>query len=807
MLRLIVDGRECPVECGESVALGYEVSSLADVESGRLAERVALTVPVTAETALIFGNGDDPLTAERFNREVHRAEVLADGVVLFCGTALLTGAVCRDREAQYKVEIKGDTALWARSAALRKVADASVKFSGTLVPEDICRGWSDDRPVKFFPVNRTEHKITNSSVSLLPADKVMTTDDYWPFLSVEAVVKALFADAGYTVESEFMNGELFRSLYFSGGYAVHDATERRQKMNFLAGRTTDATAAADYYGRVNMSASMKLNTVGNIVDTVSAYVTDSTGTNIPTGFFSNNDCFYVDDKTGIACFSPAVSASVGFEYSIAYITDHIITSRTKLTGFDRLYLGDDVYVSYSLVNDYPDQRGKAVPGYTYKLMIFDWQAGCTYSLKAVVDGVTMTVADTTRRMTAVTLPKGSSITQMSLLRAEKGSNIFNSCNDDWALYWGFVEETGRTEVEVKVRTSAVEMSSSSVKYFDKIFIEGALQGMNFTLLKRTTVRPVFSDSAGYGSKLSYSDVAVTDIRQTDLLAALGQMFDLRFVTDEPSKRVFIEPSSEFFSGGITDWSDRIDLDDPIVLEDPSSAVHESITFGYGEDDKAVTRYNNRENTRLGRWRFECGSKAALDGDQMRINPVFSPTVNTDDNYYEARSASIMQVRDAEDADDETLSGNFSTRIVRYAGLRPLASGEVWNPPFDRAEYPLAAFHFAGDSRTAGFTLCFEDRDDLKGLNVFHRRHLAEESEGAVLTLSLHLHPEEVAALRQCRKDAPSVRSRFRLDIGGRTSGALYTLRSIKGYDPSKSTVRCSFTKIPATLCSPIAKNS
>lgn len=799
MLRLYVDGRECPVECGSGIRLGYEVSSLANVESGRTAERVTVTVPMTAATALIFGNGDDPLTASRFNAGDHRAELRVDGVPLFRGTALLAGALCRRGEARYKVEIKGDTALWARSAALRKVADASVKFSGTLVPADICNGWSDNRPVKFFPVNRSERQLTNSSVSLLPADTVMTTDDYWPFISVEAVVKAIFEDAGYTVESDFMNGELFRSLYMSGGYSSADISERRQKMNFLAGRTGDATAEADYYGRVNMSASLRLNTVGNIVDTVQSYITDSEGNNIPTGFFSNNGCFYVDSDTGVACFCPTGTVSVGFEYSIAYITDHIIASRTSLTGFDRLYLGDDVYISYSLANNYPDQRNNPQPGYSYKMIIFNHTEGCIYRLKATVDGVMKTVVDTTSRMTAVTLPKGASVTYLSLLRAEKGSSVFNSCNDDWALYWGFVEETGRTEVEVKVRTPAVEFSPSSIKYFDKIFIEGARQGMNFTLLKRTTVRPVFSAAAGYGTKLDYRGIAAVDIRQTDLLTALGQMFDLRFVTDETSKKVFIEPSSDFFTGDIVDWSDRIDLDDTIVLDDPSQAMHETVTFGYGEEDGAVTRFNNSAGTRLGRWSFDCTSKAALDGEQLRLNPVFSPTVSSANNYFEARSARIMQVRDTDDPSDDTLTGNFSPRIVSYAGLRPLSSGEMWNPPFNRGEYPLAAFHFASDGLTPSFTLCFEDRDGARGLNRFHRRHLGEEAEGAVLTLSLHLRPDEVAALRQCRDDAPSVRSRFRLDIAGHSSGALYTLRSVGGYDPAKATVRCSFTKIAQTV--------
>lgn len=798
MIELFIDGQPCPVECGSSIALNYDVAALADVQSGRQAEVVELTVPVTTATAPLFGNGDDPLTAERFNAAVHRAEVRVEGVVLFCGTARLAEALLRGAEARYRIEIKGDTALWARSAALRKIAAASVKFNGDLLPADICEGWSGTSPVKFFPVNRTTVEMASSSVSLLPAERVMTTDDYWPFISVEAMVRAIFADAGYTIESRFMQGQLFRSLYMSGGYAQGNTSEHKARMNFLAGRTGDASATADYYGRVNMSATLKLNSVGNIVDTAQGYITDSSGNRTATGFFANSDCFRIDEKSGVACFVPTGTVNVGFEYSIAFITDHVIASRTALKGFNRLYLGDDLYVPFTLVNNHTDQRESPMAGYAYKLMIFDYREGCTYRLKATVDGVTKTVADTTSRMTAVTLPDGREVTYLTLLRAEKGSTVFNSHNDDWALYWGYVEERGRTEVELKVRTPAERLTPAAGKRFDKIFIEGAEAGMTFTLLKRTTLRPVFAGAAGYGSHLTFADVAAIDIRQSDLLAALGHMFNLQFCTDEPAKKVFIEPFDDFFDGRITDWSDRIDLGDTIVVSDPAFGMHETTTFGYGEDDAAVTRFNNANGSRLGRWSFTPDTQAALDGEQLRLNPLFSPTVSECDKYFEARSAQIMQVRDTEEASDDTLSGNFSPRIVRYAGLAPLAAGEVWNSPFSRPEYPLAAFHFAGDERNGGFTLCFEDRDRQQGLNRFHRRHLTEEGEGRVVTLSLHLHPHEVAALMQCRADAPSARSRFRLDIAGRSSGALYTLRTIKSYDPERATARCSFTKIRET---------
>lgn len=799
MLRLLVDGQELRVEAGHKISLGYDADDLSDVQSGRTAGRVTMRVPSTPESDELFSDAGNPLTARRFNASQHRAEIVIDSTRLFAGTAVLTGTERSGGALCYLLEIKGDTALWARSAALRRLSDAEIVCSGKLTPAEIVKSWSDNRAVKYFPVNRGEAVEADSSVSLMPVQRAVLTDDYWPFISVEALVKACFADAGYRVESKFMQTQLFRSLYISGRYnSAPDAAARRRTMDFLAGRLADASTTADYFGRVYLTSAIPTNSVGNVVDTVESFITDEAGKSIPTGFFSTNGCFYIDSETGTLCFSPKSDVVVGFELSLAFITDHRIKSRKELAGMNRIYVGDGQSVPFKIVNNYADQREKPLGDFNYKLMIFDADASCRYRLTCKVNGSTSILADTSARMTAVKTPAGT-ITEMRLLRSDGSSGVFSVCNEDWALYWGYVEERGSTEVEVKIRIAAENIKASSVKRFSNLFIEGGEAGMNFTLLKRTTLRPIFSATAGYGSTVRFADVADSEIRQCDLLAALGQMFDLQFCTDEAAKTVYIEPYGDFFTGDTVDWSDRIDRDKPITTADPSLAMHERVTLGYGDDDAAVTRFNTLNGGHLGRWTFEPASQAALTGEQTVLNPLFSPTVSSRGCVADASSAWIMQVRDGEAGEDDNIIGNFSTRIVRYAGLRPLAEGEVWDYEEEQKSYPLAAFHFAGDNRTEGFSLCFEDRDGMKGLNAYRERRLREFSEGVVVTLWLHLHPEEVSALGEFREGMPSVRSLFRLDIDESSAGALYTLRSIEGYDPAKPTVRCTFVKVASTI--------
>lgn len=799
MMRLFIDGREIPVDSTDKVALVFDSSDLADVASGRTADKVTLRVPSTPETDLLFGNGGDPLSAERFNSVRHRAELTEEGVAIFAGTALL-GSVTRSSEGVfYSLCIKGDTALWARSAALRKLSDAQIDFETEFTPDNIVAGWSDRSPVKFFPVDREERDTAGSSTSIFPAQSVMTTDDYWPFVSVEALVRAIFADAGYDIESKFIKSLFFRSLYMSGSYSAPDAASRKRTMDFLAGRTSDASAKADMFGRVYLTAAVKSNSVGNIVDCTDNFVYDSDGRPQATGFFTTNSCFGIGED-GIAAFRPLREAVVGFEFSIAFKTDYTILSREELGGFNTVYLGSGVSIPFRLENRFTDNRDNPQPKYSYKLAVFDMDNDLyDYILTADLDGTTTTIHSPSARVTAITMPAAGRITNMKLLSKPKEAQVYRPAASDWALYWGYVEERGETEVEINVRTPAEHLSPSSVKRFDNLFIEGAEAGMSFTLLRRTTVRPIFTATAGYGSHLTFGDVAPSDIRQCELLSALAQMFDLRFATDEATKTVRIEPYADFYSGETVDWSDRIDLDSPIVVSDASQALHERITLGYAADDAAVARFNAENATRLGRWSFECGSQAALDGEQTLLNPLFSPTASRFGCRRDAPSAWIMQVRGADDESDDALTGNFSPRIVSYAGLQPLDNGERWGLPFAEGGYPLAAFRFDGNLRTPGFTLGFEDSAGLKGLNRYHARRLNDEAQGVTVTLSLRLLPHEAAALQQFCTGEASVGSLFRLDFEGGTAGALYTLLKVDGWNPSSPSVRCTFLKTERTI--------
>ena len=363
---------------------------------------------------------------------------------------------------------------------------------------------------------------------------------------------------------------------------------------------------------------------------------------------------------------------------------------------------------------------------------------------------------------------------------------------DWALYDGYVTESGRTTVELRVRTAPERIAPASPKFFDRIYFYGAEEGMSLTLHKECSLRPRFSSAPGYGSAITFADVARHPIRQSALLEALQHLFNLRFHTEEETKTVRIEPADEFFGSGTTaDWRDRSDFSQPVVLADIAPEIHESRTWGYQEGDGAVNRFNAGAGSPFGEWSVRTDSYAAREGDQVLRNPLFRPTLSEAGHYANAPSAQIMQVGDRDDVQED--GTNFTPRIVRFAGLHPLPAGERWGYPSGLAEYPLAAFHFPGDAATEGFTLCFEDRDGIRGLHHRYDRQAAQEATCQRITLSLRLAPHEFESLFTPGTGMPDLRSVFRLDTGGEEIRA--TLHAIESYDPQAASARCTFTRL------------
>ncbi|MDE7451449.1 MAG: hypothetical protein K2M66_04830, partial [Alistipes sp.] len=273
----------------------------------------------------------------------------------------------------------------------------------------------------------------------------------------------------------------------------------------------------------------------------------------------------------------------------------------------------------------------------------------------------------------------------------------------------------------------------------------------------------------------------------------ASFLNLSFHPDAAPNTGFSEPAEDVcVQGPEADWSDRTDWLQPVVRQDIAPEVHERRTWCYREGDGPVRRLEAETGGTLGAWSHDAQSKATLVGEKVYRNPLFAPTVSAAGHYRNAPSALLLEMGDR---DDLTPSEAATTpRIVRYAGLHALPEQERWGYPSNPEGYPLAAFHFAGDATTAGFTLGFENRDGVQGLNRYYARQAAREGALERITLTLRVTPDEYEALFVPQLILPNIRSVFRIDTGQGVVRA--TLAAIESYDAQAHALRGTFERQP-----------
>lgn len=383
-----------------------------------------------------------------------------------------------------------------------------------------------------------------------------------------------------------------------------------------------------------------------------------------------------------------------------------------------------------------------------------------------------------------TIPTTVTPYEPTLMYQPSGSSSYIPCPNDWALYGGYVEMTGQTEVEVEVATAPREVSASEPFEFRNIAFGGAAAGQSMTLYASTRAYPSFQPNPALGSTFTLADVLHHDMRQVDLLEALAQMFNLRFYTDPIERNVYIESAADMVDReSVIDWSDRIVHSQPILICSAATDSDEGTLHRYLVGDGAVGRYNQQHDDRFGEWIGEVRSKLADEGTRDACNPIFAPTINATEIFSLAPSVSLPQVGDR-DADDPAQL-NFPTKILLYNGVKNLPDNERWG--LIAAAYPHAAFHSAEGS------LCFEDRDGEEGLHRYFDAHYEELNSARRVTLSLQLSAADLLPIITTDPAGRDLRSVFRLTIGGEEG--LYRLEAIEEWHEEEHIARCRFVQL------------
>lgn len=786
MIELWIDGSKCDIDRLPTIPIGFDIANLTNAEGARSGRVVELTLPATPTNDTIFGASRDIYATNRFNMEHHTAQIKKDGVLIFEGTTyLLNTTIHEGLVGYYTLRINEGGAEWLDSVIHGLVSDLEIPFSARLNLSTISNSWDKEQSVRFLPIYQGNYLPHYSSSSALPAERVLLTDDYHPFISASDMVRAMFEKSEYKLCSNFLDSEFGRSLYISGEYSHTNDAKAKAECNFFARRAAIGSATADLAGRVYTSTAFATHTIGPIVDTANPEALDENGVQMSDTFNTNNA--FSKNSAGNICFTPKISVRAGFLLHLEYSTEYKILSRERLCGFDILEGVNGERIEIKLTNTCQDFRGNTMPNAVYRAIVFDHTEGREYQLSATLTNNTaVAIKNWSSRSTTVTMP-ATTLATLNLYYRDSSGNGWTLYSGDWALYAGYIEEVGFVDVEVDFRLPHQEISAGESFVLDKFWFGGAQPGMKLFVETGTSLQPYFSDTPGYNASIEFKDIAPRNIRQLDLLKALGEMFNLVFYTDRKCKEVHIEPLEDFYdSSKIIDWSHRINLQSTISISDTGIGLPQDVVLKYVDADKASRRFNNENGTTLGRWSFRNAMYGSKKSTKTYGDSLFTTTLNISNVLYNAPSASLLQT-DVDGGESSDTENSSALRIVCYKGLKTLPNGEIWSSAAQLKEYPYAAFVDNED-----INLCFEDRYDTEGLHRYYKPMLTRQRDSQNVTMELYLTTAEIASLFTAEGTIPSMRTRFRFHIQGESS--LFRLVRIEDWNTDNNCVKCTFER-------------
>lgn len=749
----------------------YSAKRCESVQAWRENLNMEVEVVATPTVTALLGYANDMYRVEEFNATKHKGEIIVDGTPIFEGEATVLGVEREGEALYYRIDLRVPGHDWAHNAAKTRLCDSGVELSMPMTLPAIEDTWRGSRAVRMLPLRRDSYPEPEET-GLYVAQRVMMPHDYYPFISVEGLVKKMVSDSGYELKSEFFDTSHMKRLVMSGAYKSVDTSLLESTMGFKAMRSRSVTAAAGEDGRTYVWEPIMASNIGAIVDTVDPNVVGDNGV-VMQGAYANGGCFVFDN--GRPVFTPKREISVAFDMHLHYTTEYKITSSRYLTGFTHLHLGSGCDVEVALHNPFIDMRNNVRGGQQYKLYIFDFNPRSMYMLSGY--GLI------TSRVTTLSFDKDFS-GATTLLTKPVGSNDFVTYDGDWALYDGYVPDSGNREVVLDVRTPFESLSPSNPKRFNDIFFGGAYEGQSMTLHAGCSVTPVFGGMVGYGEQITFSDVANIDISQAELLEAIAHMYNLRFYSHEPTKSLYVEPYDDFFGGEEIDWQDRQVGEHEVVTERASESYQRTV-IGYQSADGAAARYVEGEERDLGTWDYHVENYATKRSTESILNPLFHPVASFAGASPSAPSAMVLTVGDRNVLAD---GDNVEPRVALYYGMSELPKGEYWMSPNGRDGYPLVTFH----SEERGATLCFDDRDGCRGLHRYYDTELRERAMRQRLECDIRLLPMEYASLFTPNEGGATVRSNFRLKACGQSS--LFRLESIESYDVETKIARCVFVR-------------
>lgn len=814
-MKIFIDNQRVEVKDETSLRVSFDLEEKLELLADDDSEYLRFELPITAQNIAVMGDPEQPLSTTMFNQTDHEAYIEQEGAKVVWGRAFLAECqVNEDSSGYFVVAIRPYAKEWEETADDTLLRESPFEYSATFGGGTIALSWTgDDQLIRYLPVHNDTDAISQGGTVIVD---MLTTMDYYPFVHMATFFRKVAEQEGYTIESDFIDSDYFESLYFSGYYNNRDCDSYIEKMDFLAGRLTAGETTASSAGIVYADPYRTSNSIGNIVDVIDP-VSEVGGVTVADAF-SNGGCFNVSGTA--VTFTPTSELNMAFEYDIAYLTDYYIESRAKLQCIDTMTLHDGTEFAFDVACPFSDYRQMAslTRSFTYRVIVFDTTYAASYMLTCDTSAGTTDYTLATFTDRTATFTSAASVDYSNLKLWINAGSGYEICEDDWAVYESAFDERGSVNITLTVRSNPTLYEAGEPVYFRGITFSGAESGASFELSQKVTLKPLFLLHPALGAELEWEDVvAHPGYYQMDIISAVAQMYDLQFYTDPYSKKILIEPYSKIVeSGNVVDLSSRADNSQPTTVAEMGHDISNRMELEYSSGDGYVASWNVANNESLGYWSAEIENKFSKNSLQREADVMFTPSLSPTDIMRYAASARVLQVgpRGSYGTQrDYSEDLNFPIKVVRYLGMKDLEAGEMWGWPSYGTSYPFVGFYHGGDvgyngladvnpasvestgddAFDSGFSLCFEDRDKVAGLHMYHDHRVDVYNKSKKITQYIFLEPHEIEQIVLPNSQKKDWRALYKIKVMGEE--VLCRLLSIENYNPTKRTsTKCVFIK-------------
>ena len=363
--------------------------------------------------------------------------------------------------------------------------------------------------------------------------------DWRPCIWVYDVFKEIFIQAGYTIESEFIESETFKKLLFAlPNFKYNNADERYNlySLEMLWNLFQTNTSSRLVYKN-------NLTTTMNGTNSVN-FVSEKINLDSATGF---------DAKLNGDPLSPVfdVNTDTFTAQEYGYYNFSITNNCLHLNAFTNSSSESDlqVFLNYARIEVKIKTVGESnfvVAGYS------EGAVGYSFNVGSNNNGINL---NTTRELEDFVQP----------LYLNKGDEV---------QFWFHVR--GKPTVNIGTNT----ITGSFSLYAEKNISSGHTHNGRMAI----GLDPVH---AAYGQTYNLKNVINEEYKQLDFIKGVSHAFNLQYTTDEASKVVSIEPFNDFYKplSEAIDWTYKVDRSQDYVDKWVKQAFKRDVVFKYKTDSK------------------------------------------------------------------------------------------------------------------------------------------------------------------------------------------------------------------------------